>query len=1044
MTVGEMRRIMLEKIVPESVVPQNMVNFLIDENAELPDPDAYTFLNRLRSLGIGSADFVYLLEGCGAPKAAVNKIKANPAMNLQGLILTLESSGMTAKDYTRILYTARQIWERTLTLRLETSERISEGEYPDENAAEEAYTEYEEPSFEKVMDITMTDLNVKAALNGEQENDPKKQPGYSANISATGTIAKAGSEPEYEPEPEPEYEPESGYEALSDATEELMSVDFDSFDTTKTLSLDQTVDLGREVIENAAAESAVPEGIPEVGVSRSAEPEPQNIYENHDTESSSQIPSAEPFEVHIASYDEPFEEYENDVKTGFTGSFDKIDESCTGEIDKTGFTQAFESPDDTQTGEFDQTGFTQSFDSLNESRTAELEKQRGESEKPALRPVFGNSDEIVAASPEDLRKKNNGPFKITIDYGSEEPEVPRTPAARNVQSRAGRQQQYNGETTMIVPIDQEAIKEDMARLADNADHSRYTDGDDPPRTSELPRTAKQAPKKKRVLDDNDHGYDDDDDYDRPRKRSGGLKIHKGAIIAAAVAAVALIVINIAISIYVGNNLNKIKVIDFAKDATAVFTDIYYSHRDEIPGGENVLGYHTDRADVFGDLLICSNGLGAFSSGNNVYSVLDNKIITAEFADGELTERGRFEPAEGTHFVAAFIEDGGALIAVYASLNSKTAGIECGYLKIQGSEVLYTVRQDGRLTDLAYKNGEVKLGSVFTPSFYETFNAEKTEVYLPKTGIGDMMRPIEPEDVILSGTKGYSYALAVSYNMQSGAVSSAKAAMGNPIYASADGRFIMNGSDTDKKGNVTEYGLLINAFETVDSGESESGKIPLTEKIGKVSCAAFFENGCAVYENGVIVLRDNRFNTNVKALGYLARIPTSLKFSGNTLIASDENGAFLAADCSNISAQPVIKQLTQVSGISGADAAVTLQQLANGVKITRYMLENGAAREVSTFTRELPDEQVRTLVCGTANAMIARRDCCGAAYSYFDGVSVISEFVTLSDASETATLFDDKTGFEYAFEAQSGGKVYAVCSKGAIDVTQKPEGEENPA
>ena len=90
MTVGEMRRIMLEKIVPESVVPQNMVNFLIDENAELPDPDAYTFLNRLRSLGIGSADFVYLLEGCGAPKAAVDKIKANPAMNLQGLILTLE------------------------------------------------------------------------------------------------------------------------------------------------------------------------------------------------------------------------------------------------------------------------------------------------------------------------------------------------------------------------------------------------------------------------------------------------------------------------------------------------------------------------------------------------------------------------------------------------------------------------------------------------------------------------------------------------------------------------------------------------------------------------------------------------------------------------------------------------------------------------------------------------------------------------------------------------------------------------------------------
>lgn len=1026
MTVGEMRRIMLGKIVPESVVPQNMVNFLIDENAELPDPDAYTFLNRLRSLGIGSADFVYLLEGCGAPKAAVDKIKANPAMNLQGLILTLESSGMTAKDYTRILYTARQIWERTLTLRLETSERISEGEYPDENAADEAYTEYEEPSFEKVMDITMTDLNVKAALDGEQANDSdnkEKQTEYSANISATGTIAKVGNNTADEPEPEYEAEPE--YHVASDATEELMSVDFDSFDNTKTLSLDSTVDLGHEVID-----SAVSEEIPEAS-------------SGTESESSSQISSEEPFEVHIASYDEPFEEYENEVRTGFTGSFDRVDESYAEEPDKIGFTQSFESPGDDETGEFDRSGFTQSFDSLNESRTAELEKNRlaqenesAAEEKPELKPVFRGSDEIVAASPEDLHKKNNEPFKITIDYGSDEPEAP---TANNVQSRIGRQQQYNGQTTMIVPIDQDAVKENMAKLADDLDDNDMRE------TSELPKTAKQAPKKKRVLDDNDPYYDDD--YDRPKKRPGGFKIHKSALIAAAVAVVALIVINVAISIYLSNNMNKVKIIDYAKDANAVFTDIYLSNKDGITGGNTVLGYKSDRADVFGDLLICSNGLGAFSSGNNVYSVLDNKIITAEFTDGELTERGRFEPAEGTHFVGAFIEDGGALIAVYASLDSKKTGIECGYLKIQGSEVLYTVRQDGRLTDFAYKNGEVKLASVYTPSFYKSFKAENTEVYLPKVGAGGTMEPIKPEDVILSGTKGYSYALSASYNVQSGKSASTKAAMGNPVYASADGRFVMNGSDTDKKGNVTEYGLLINALESVDTEDTESGKIPLTEKIGKVSCAAFFENGCAVYENGVITLRDKKFASSGMALGNLARIPTSLKFSGSTLIASDENGAFLAADCSNISAQPQIIGLTQVSGIAGNEAAVTLEQLANGVKITRYVLENGSAKQISTFTRELPDDQVRTLVCGTANAMIARSGCCGAAYSYFDGVSVISEFVTLSDASETATLFDDKTGFEYAFESSQDGKVYAVCSKGAIDVTQKlesPESEENPA
>ena len=152
MIVGEMRKLMMKKVVPENVIPQNIIDFLMDENAELPEPDAFTFLTRLRTLGIGSADFLYLMEGCHAPQSAVDKIRANPAMNLQSLILTLEGSGMTSQDYTRILYTARQIWERTLTMRLENSEKISDGDYPDEEAPEEEYEEYDEPSFEEVME----------------------------------------------------------------------------------------------------------------------------------------------------------------------------------------------------------------------------------------------------------------------------------------------------------------------------------------------------------------------------------------------------------------------------------------------------------------------------------------------------------------------------------------------------------------------------------------------------------------------------------------------------------------------------------------------------------------------------------------------------------------------------------------------------------------------------------------------------------------------------------------------------------------------------
>ena len=112
----------MERVVPESLLPQNIPASLMDEDSAPPELDAFTFLNRLRSLGIGSADFLYLLKGCGAPAEAVDKIEQHPDMNLQSLIVTLDGSGLTPKDYTRMLYTARQLWERTITMRLELDE----------------------------------------------------------------------------------------------------------------------------------------------------------------------------------------------------------------------------------------------------------------------------------------------------------------------------------------------------------------------------------------------------------------------------------------------------------------------------------------------------------------------------------------------------------------------------------------------------------------------------------------------------------------------------------------------------------------------------------------------------------------------------------------------------------------------------------------------------------------------------------------------------------------------------------------------------------
>ena len=73
MTVSEIRSLMLEKVIPESLLPQNIAVCLMDENAAPPELDAFTFLNRLRSLGIGSADFLYRSRAAALPRKRSRK-----------------------------------------------------------------------------------------------------------------------------------------------------------------------------------------------------------------------------------------------------------------------------------------------------------------------------------------------------------------------------------------------------------------------------------------------------------------------------------------------------------------------------------------------------------------------------------------------------------------------------------------------------------------------------------------------------------------------------------------------------------------------------------------------------------------------------------------------------------------------------------------------------------------------------------------------------------------------------------------------------------
>ncbi len=850
MTVGEMRKLMVRKVVPENVVPQNIIDFLIDETAELPEPDAFTFLNRLRTLGMGSADFLYLMEGCGAPKAAVDKIRANPAMSLQSLILTLENSGMTSKDYTRMLYTARQIWERTLTLRLLNSEKIVEDGYPDESAPEEEYEEYDEPSFEEVMEDE---------VKGEPMPELPDYPDFSDDEEEE-TPAENDNIPDEEPE-------EDAYEDLpdEDASGQYSYTD-DS--TGVVYSREGTFEFEYVPDDNGSDE--------DVSVEEDTEPDG---YEN-------EFPDENDENVEEDEYAEEVEEFEQVEKA--------------------------------------------------------VDKRH---------------------------------FEVNIDYGDEEP-----PAGSG----------YNGDTTRIVQIDSDALKENLARLAGEEETPETEeDTEEEPEKTNIPHAVGRQV-------ENDDEYGEDDEYDEDDEDDEDARSHrKAALIASSVGAAVLL--GAAAAFYFGLSGNA--KIQYAADENTIFERVSEAYLQGVSGGASAENYGHDNDVIFGNLLVHSGGFGTFSDGSSVCEITSEEITAHNFSDGELTPIGKFTPPDGTKIVGA-VKDGGALFAVFD-------GDICGFMKIQGGSLVYTVRQDGSLTDFAVEDGLVKLGSVYTPKFYETVHAEDTKLYLPKTGT-DEMQPIPAQNVILTGTAGYSYGVSAAFSAENGQTLSACAALGDPVFADCDGIFALNGA---------EEGLIVRAGEKVEHKEC-----------GKISTAAFGESAAAIYENGEITVLDGSF-TPCSKIVELTNIPEYMRFSGNNLIVSSGKEVFLIMNCADPQ-NPATLNVTQVDGITDGESALVLAAASDGMTVSRYVLENGAAVQKYSYSKRLSEEEMSSLEFGNSQALVLDGELCGAAFSYFDGVCVVSEYVTLGSPNTEAVLYDDREGFKLAF-AQNG-KIYALCGEGVVD------------
>ena len=863
MTVGKMRKLMLKKVVPEKVIPQNIVDFLMDENAELAEVDAYTFLTRLRGLGVGSADFIYLLEGCSAPEAAVLKIKSNPAMNLQSLILTMENAGMTSKDYMRILFTARQIWEHVT---------ITQLEIPEEASAQ--YSDKEAPKAEKT---AIEDVEVKRETPDEE---------------------KSAEETETPPAKTDEIMPEAAPETESVSTD------------TSGFSLGATEEFASLLGGNAPSDYA--------------QPVPRLEDEDFD------------FSAEIADGDEVLDEY--------------LDEQNT----------------------------------------------------------------ITPASPEDLQKEKPY-FDVEIDYKKDLPPendvtenedisednefVPEedAPETEDAPVEEYRTQPYNGDTTAIIKIDRQLLEENLANIARNAGA---------PEDEEQGEDSVSEEYERLPVDDD---YDEDYDYVHGRPR-----YYRGALITASVGAAVVIASGAAVGVVFG--MEPPAPIGYAVDENEIFTSIYYSYEEKFAGGDSYYPYALQNMTVFGDMLVKQDGFGTFTQGDNVYSLTSEIVTVNKLSGGELSFVGTLGAPEDTAFEDAVQTDDGSLVVAFS-------GDTSGFMKISGGEVLYTVRQDGKLTDFSVSGLDVRLGTVYTPKFYVNFTAADTEVYLPK--LGKDYAAMSPQSVIPSGTKGYSYGVSAAYSLKNGDTLRADAAMGNPVFASGDGAFMLNSADA---GTLIRVDYSAAAPETADS-PAKPPKV-YSANCGKFGAAAFGDKGSAAFENGTIVLRDNEFRTKA-ILQNFTSIPETMRFCGDVLLAADKDKIFLAVDCTDLSA-PVPVSLSAYSGKADGNTAVILEQTAEGLLVASYSLdEAGAASMNNESVLELTGEQRGTLKLGKAAAIVTDESACGAAYSYFDGVSVISEFVLLGDTPKRVMLYDDKKGIDLAFAAD--GKVFANCAKGLVGV-----------
>ena len=387
-------------------------------------------------------------------------------------------------------------------------------------------------------------------------------------------------------------------------------------------------------------------------------------------------------------------------------------------------------------------------------------------------------------------------------------------------------------------------------------------------------------------------------------------------------------------------------------------------------------------------MLISSGeeLGVFSSGITLWSAEPDGISVYALDSGGLAAHAL--PPEGAEFVKVLQTDSG-VTAVYSG------DTECGLIGVDGSGEIWSCGQSGTLTDIFCGEDVIRLGSVYTPGFTKSFTVDDVLEYLPYGSKNGQRTAFSPAEIAVSGSAdGCSYAVWGEYAAENGEQKKRLAALGSPIYSGAES---FTAAMTRENGS---------AELTSDGGSLVSAALPEITACaagnGVIADAEISDGGVTVY------LRDS-------ALKPLAAFTTGgeidhLRISGNVVYVGSGGSTVMAVDISDTSS-PKALDLTSADGVVSGDYALCGAVSKTGITLTLYKLESGKAVQADSFAKALTASELESFrFSGTNCFVINGTDCSGAAYRYFDGVSVVDEFAELGRSRSLHTLYDDKTGY----------------------------------